>query len=43
MLIQTGGCLLDMCVLAALDREDHYGYRLTRQIKHVMNVSEPAL
>ncbi|WP_297565428.1 PadR family transcriptional regulator [uncultured Faecalibaculum sp.] len=43
MLIQTGGGLLDMCVLAALDREDLYGYRLTRQIKQVLDVSESAL
>lgn len=32
-----------MCVLAALDREDLYGYRLTRQIKQVLDVSESAL
>lgn len=43
MLIQTGGGLLDMCVLAALDREDLYGYCLTRQIKQVLDVSESAL
>lgn len=43
MLIQTGGGLLDMCVLAALDREDLYGYRLIRQIKQVLDVSESAL
>ena len=43
MLIQTGGGLLDMCVLAVLDREDLYGYRLTQQVKTVLEVSESAL
>ncbi len=43
MLIQTGGGLLEMCVLAVLDREDLYGYRLTRQVRQVLDVSESAL
>ncbi|WP_276937465.1 PadR family transcriptional regulator [Faecalibaculum rodentium] len=43
MLIQTGGGLLEMCVLAVLDRENLYGYRLTRQVRQVLDVSESAL
>ena len=37
MVIQTGGGLLEMCVLAVLDREDLYGYRLTRQVRQVLD------
>lgn len=43
MLIQTGKGLLEMCVLAVLDRQDLYGYRLTQQVRSVLEVSESAL
>lgn len=35
--------LLDACVLAILSKEDTYGYKLTQEIKAILNVSESTL
>lgn len=43
MTFQLGSALLDACVLATLYREDTYGYKLTQEVKVVMNVSESTL
>ena len=43
MTFQLGSALLDACVLASLYKEDAYGYRLTQEVKVVMNVSESTL
>ena len=43
MVFQLGSSLLDMCVLAVLNREDTYGYVLTQNVKEVMDISESTL
>lgn len=43
MVFQLGSALLDACVLAILQKEDAYGYKLTQEAKKVMNVSESTL
>ena len=43
MAIQIGSLLLDACVLAIVMKEDTYGYKLTQQVKEVMDVSESTL
>ena len=43
MNFQVGAALLDMCVLAILQREDAYGYVLTQNVKEILNVSESTL
>lgn len=43
MTFQLGSALLDACVLATLFKEDTYGYKLTQEVKVVMNVSESTL
>lgn len=43
MNFQLGSALLDACVLAILHKEDTYGYRLTQEVKEVMEVSESTL
>lgn len=43
MVFATGTALLDGCVLAALSEEDTYGYKLTQQLKGVLNISESTL
>jgi hypothetical protein len=43
MTFQLGSALLDACVLATLHKEDAYGYKLTQEVKVVMNVSESTL
>lgn len=43
MAFQLGGSLLDACVLAILNREDTYGYRLTQEVREAMEVSESTL
>lgn len=40
---QLGSALLDACVLAILHREDTYGYKLTQEVKSIMEVSESTL
>ena len=43
MAFQLGSALLDACVLAIVMREDTYGYKLTQEVKQIMNVSESTL
>ena len=43
MAIQLGSVLLDACVLAVVMREDTYGYKLTHEVKQIMDVSESTL
>ena len=38
-----GSVLLDACVLAVVMREDTYGYKLTQEVKQIMDVSESTL
>lgn len=41
--IQVGTGILEACVLAVLHKEDVYGYKLTQEIRSIMNVSESTL
>jgi PadR family transcriptional regulator PadR len=43
MAFQIGSTLLDACVLAVLAQEDTYGYRLTGQLRQVLDISESTL
>ena len=43
MVFQLGSSLLDACVLATVHKEDTYGYRLTQEVKRVMDISESTL
>ena len=43
MAFQMGSSLLDACVLSVLAREDTYGYRLTQEVRSVVEVSESTL
>lgn len=43
MAFQLGGSLLDACVLAILEREDAYGYKLTQEVRQAIEVSESTL
>ena len=43
MAIQLGSVLLDACALAVVMREDTYGYKLTQEVKQIMDVSESTL
>jgi PadR family transcriptional regulator PadR len=43
MLFSINSSLLDACVLAILSRGDEYGYRLTQEVKQLMDVSESTL
>lgn len=43
MAVQLGSVLLDACVLAVVMREDTYGYKLTQEVKQIMDVSESTL
>ena len=43
MAIHLGSVLLDACVLAVVMREDTYGYKLTQEVKQIMDVSESTL
>lgn len=38
---QYGGTLLDMCVLALVEQQDTYGYKLTHEVKEILSVSSP--
>lgn len=42
-MFQYGGSILDMCVLAIVEQEDTYGYKLTQDVKEVLSVSESTL
>ncbi len=43
MKFQVGASLLEACVLAALSKEDLYGYLLTQEIQKVVDISESTL
>lgn len=43
MTFQLGAALLDACVLSVLSREDAYGYKLTQEVREVMDISESTL
>lgn len=43
MAFQLGSAMMDACVLAVVMREDTYGYRLTQEVKQIMDVSESTL
>jgi len=43
MAFQIGSSLLDACVLAVLSEGDTYGYRLTGQLRQVLDISESTL
>lgn len=43
VVFQLGASLLDACVLAILHKEDTYGYRLTQEVKQLMDISESTL
>lgn len=43
MAFQYSGAVLDLCVLAIVEKEDTYGYKLTHQIKDKLNISESTL
>lgn len=43
MVFQLGSALLDACVLAIVAKEDVYGYKLTQEVKEIMNISESTL
>lgn len=43
MVFQLGSSLLDACVLSILRKDDAYGYKLTQEVKQIMDVSESTL
>ncbi|MDH6366187.1 MULTISPECIES: PadR family transcriptional regulator [Breznakia] len=43
MKFQLGSSLLDACVLSILRNDDAYGYKLTQEVKTVIEVSESTL
>lgn len=43
MLLPVNAAMMDACVLAALDKEDTYGYRITQQLSQGLGVSESSL
>lgn len=43
MAFQLGAAMLDACVLAVVMQGDAYGYKLTQEVKQVMDVSESTL
>lgn len=43
MAISITSNLLDACVLAILHQGDTYGYKLTQEIKEIINISESTL
>ena len=43
MVFQLGASLLDALVLAVLHKEAAYGYKLTQEVKSMMQVSESTL
>lgn len=43
MTFQLGAALLDACVLSVLSRGDAYGYKLTQEVREVMDISESTL
>ena len=43
MLFPISATLLDACILAAVAKEDAYGYSLTQNVKEIIDVSESTL
>ena len=43
MLLPVSAALMDACVLAMLETEDAYGYRITQQLTQELGVSESSL
>ncbi len=43
MAFQLGGTLLDACVLAILEKEATYGYKLTQEVRQAIDISESTL
>lgn len=43
MTFQTGAALLEALVLSAVSREDTYGYKITQDVRNVVDVSESTL
>ncbi len=43
MIFQLGSALLDACVLSVLSKEDAYGYKLTQEVREIMDISESTL
>lgn len=43
MEFQLGSALLDACVLSILHKNDTYGYKLTQELKEILDVSESTL
>lgn len=43
MLFSINSGLLEACVLSLLARGDEYGYKLTQEVKQVMEISESTL
>ena len=41
--IQLKRGLLDVCVLAAIEKEDSYGYKIIKDVKPYLNLSESTL
>ena len=41
--VQLKRGLLDVCVLAAISREDSYGYKIVRDVKPFVDISESTL
>lgn len=42
-MFQISSEILDACILSLLVKEDAYGYKLTHEVKNVINVSESTL
>lgn len=43
MTFNTGAALLDALVLSAVSRQDTYGYRITQDVREVVEISESTL
>ena len=43
MIFQLGGSILELCVLSIVAKEDTYGYKITQEVKEVLEVSESTL
>ena len=43
MLLPVNAAMMDACVLAALEKGDTYGYRITQELAHGIGASESSL
>lgn len=43
MVFNVGASLLDTVVLSAVEKEGTYGYKITQQVRRVMDISESTL